>query len=213
MAVTDAIIDRLLAWQRDEPPPPLQSRLLGLAAAIADQDDIGWNSAFEGRWSTKWIDIQDRHFKNNHLRRSGLRWLTAVIRKLWTTAWDIWVHRNGIQQEVQMAARLAANRPVIEDEYGMGTIGLAGYDHCLFNKRLTDRLAEALNKQDAWIRRVQAARIRAAASVPARRQAAVSNLRSILARLGHHLRPNQQPDNIEPAESFADQAPSSIAPQ
>ena len=193
--VTDTVIDRLRAWQSGVPPPPLQSRLLGLAAAVEEQDDIGWNSAFEGRWSTKWIDIQDRHFKNNQLRRSGKRWLVAVIRKLWMTAWDLWVHRNEVQQEVQKAARLAANRPMIEEEYGQGAIGLAGYDACLFNKPLLDRLADPLDKQDAWIRRVQGARRRAAASVPLRRREALERFRLLLAQLGHGLRPEQNEED------------------
>jgi hypothetical protein len=28
--------------------------------------------------------------------RTGRRWATAVIEKLWNIAWDIWEHRNGI---------------------------------------------------------------------------------------------------------------------
>ena len=77
----------------------------------------------------------------------------------------------------------------------MGPMGLAGYDYCLFNKSLTSRLAELLPLQDAWIRRVQAARIRASVSAPVRRQAAVSNFRTMLSRLGHSMRLDQQPIN------------------
>jgi hypothetical protein len=197
MAVTDAIIDRLLAWQSGEPPPPLQSRLLGLAAAIAEQDDIGWNSAFEGRWSTKWIEIQERHFKNSHLRRSGLRWLSALIRKLWLTSWDLWDHRNGVNQEVLKVARRAANRPIIVEEYELGRNGLAGYDRCLFNKHLVHRLADDLDKQDAWIRRVQAARHRASVSEPVRIQAARINLRATLRRLGHGMPQDQLQESTD----------------
>jgi len=203
MAVTDAIIDRLLAWRSGQPAPAIKSRLRGLAEAIAEQDDIGWNSAFEGRWSTKWLAIQDLHFKNNHLRRSGLRWLTAMIGKLWMTAWSLWEHRNGVQQTVLLASRRAANRPVIEDEYGKGPIGLASYDQGLFKTLLSDRLKEALNKQDAWIRRVRAARSRAAASKPVRSKQATTNFRNILSRLGHNLRPDQQNAITEGSELIA----------
>ena len=89
---------------------------------------------------------------------------------------------------MKQAARKAANRPVIQDEYGQGTIGLEGYDTCLFNKPLAIRLAETLDKQDAWIRRIQAARARAAYIIPIRQQQAMDNLRTLLARLGHQPR-------------------------
>jgi hypothetical protein len=29
-------------------------------------------------------------------RRSGLRWLTALIQKLWDIAWDMWDNRNRV---------------------------------------------------------------------------------------------------------------------
>ena len=193
MAVTDAICDRLKSWSSNTPFLPLESRLLGLQSAIEAQDIIGWHSAVEGRWSVKWEIIQDRHFKNNSLKRTGRRWLAAIIRKLWITAWDLWEHRNGVQQEVKKAARRAANRVIIQDEYGQGTIGLEGYDACLFNKPLLVRLSETLDKQDAWIRRIQSARIRAADNIPRRRQQAMDNLRLLLARLGHQPRIQSQP--------------------
>ena len=96
-----------------------------------------------------------------------------------------------MQQEVLLATRRAANRPVIVEEYDLGSIGMAGYDHCLFNKRLVDRLSEDLDKQDAWIRRVQAARLTAEASEPVRRRAAMTNLRAMLLWLGHGMRAEQ----------------------
>ena len=124
------------------------------------------------------------------------------------TAWDLWIHRNGIQEEVLKASRRAANRPIIEEENGLGSIGMAGYDHCLFNKTLLKRLTEDLNKQDAWIRRVQSAHIRAAASIPVRRRAAVSYFRATLARLGHTMRPAQFQDD-DTAQPTTERGPSS----
>jgi hypothetical protein len=159
--------------------------LLGLQTAIEVQDAMGWDAAFEGRWANNWVDIQNRHFKNNQLRRTGLRWLTAVIRKLWLIAWDLWEHRNGVQDEVRMAARRLRNKATLQEEYGLGVVGLAGYDQCLFNKSLADRLKDHLSRQEAWIRRVQAARIRARDSLPQRQQRALENFRRILTRLGH----------------------------
>ena len=85
-AVADTICSRLKAWRSGNDLLPLQTHLLGLSQAVATQDAIGWGVAIEGRWSLKWIEIQDRHFTNNSIRRTGRRWLTALIKKLWLIA-------------------------------------------------------------------------------------------------------------------------------
>jgi hypothetical protein len=185
MAVTDTICSRLLAWRLGNNFPPLESHLLGLPQALAAQDGIGWGAAFEGRWALKWIEIQDRHFANNSIRKTGLRWLTALIKKLWQIAWDLWEHRNKIHQENLEAEEKEKNRVTIRNEYGMGTIGLEGYDRCLFNKPLVDRLEAPLFQQNAWIRRVQAARIRAQYNPTNRAANALENLRRLLTQLRH----------------------------
>jgi hypothetical protein len=184
-AVNEAICARLLAWRSAAPLPPLTSHLLGLPQALAEQDGIGWTAAFEGRWSKKWIDIQNRHFKNNRIRRTGRRWLTALIKKLWQVAWDLWEQRNGINQENQEAWQRLANQTIIRDEYGQGTIGLEGYDRCLFNKPMANRLEAPLFNQEAWIRRVQAARVRSEHNSTNRAARALENLRLLLTQLRH----------------------------
>jgi len=32
-------------------------------------------------------------------RKTGKRWLTALIQKMWKVAWDLWEHRNGVRHE------------------------------------------------------------------------------------------------------------------
>ena len=81
-----------------------------------------------GPWSKKWMDIQERYYKNNRIRWTGRRWLTALIKKLWLVAWDFWEHQNGINQENQEALQQLANQDTIRDEYGQGSIGLKGFD-------------------------------------------------------------------------------------
>lgn len=183
--MTEVICSRLMAWSSQTPLPDLQQHLLGLPQAIAEQDAIGWTAAFEGRWSTKWIDIQNRHFKNNDIQRSGRRWLTAMIKKLWSVAWDLWEQRNGIHQENLLAVTRLKNATTIRDEYGLGSIGLEGFDRCLFNKQMEDRLSAPLFRQDAWIQRVQAARIRAEYNSTNRATRALEQLRSLLIQLRH----------------------------
>ena len=131
------------------------------------------------------VGLEDRHFKNNSIRRSGRRWLTALIKKLWQVAWDLWEQRNGINQENQQAIQRLANQGIIRDEYGQGTIGLEGFNRCLFNKSMDDRLSAPLFRQEAWIRRVRAARSRAEYNSTNRTSRALENLRSLLIQLRH----------------------------
>ena len=190
--VAEVICTRLQQWWTGASLTHFDVHLLGLQKAVEVQDAMGWDAAFEGRWATNWVEIQGRHFKNNQLQRTGLRWLTAVIRKVWLIAWALWEHRNGVQEEVKNAARSVWNKATIRDEYGLGVIGLAGYDTCLFNKLLVDRLKDTLSHQEAWIRRVQAARIRAQDSLPQRQQRALENFRQLLTQLGHAPRQSNE---------------------
>ena len=95
--VADAICASLHSWRNKTTLPHAEGNLLGLQDAMDEQASIGWSSALEGRWSTKWIDVQERHFAFIHVKRSGKRWLTEVIKQLWNVAWDLWDHRNSVQ--------------------------------------------------------------------------------------------------------------------
>jgi hypothetical protein len=44
--------------------------------------------------SVGWSEVQHRYYEFLDSRRTGLRWLTALIQKLWDVAWDMWDHRN-----------------------------------------------------------------------------------------------------------------------
>jgi hypothetical protein len=54
-------------------------------------------------------------------RRTGLRWLTALIQKLWDVAWDMWDHRNRVLHQEHSVARDLQ----IQDEFATGSVGLA----------------------------------------------------------------------------------------
>ena len=106
------------------------------------------------------------HATNNYnfikSRRTGKRWLTAVIEKLRDLAWDLWEHRNKIQLEVKERERNTSNRLTISIEFRKGYYELERRDYHLFQKRDINLLfMEHPDKQDAWLNRVQGARRRA----------------------------------------------------
>jgi hypothetical protein len=157
-AVADVICSSLSAWRDGTTLHPPRNNLLGLRNAWVEQNDIGWDAAMEGRWSQSWIDIQDRHFLRIRKKRSGKRWLTAVIRRMWDISWDLWDHRNQVQLDRKKEDRRAKNSVNIRYEYGLGANGLDTHAAKLFEATLAEILTFKLSKQEAWLRRITLAR-------------------------------------------------------
>ena len=44
--------------------------------------------------ATEWRQAQQEYYHRISSRRTGKRWVSALIRKLWDVAWDLWDHRN-----------------------------------------------------------------------------------------------------------------------
>jgi hypothetical protein len=68
--------------------------------AIQQQNSIGWQHVFQGRFSHEWSDIQDGFYASHHdhtgtpQRRTGQRWQVAVIGVLWKQWKVLWASRN-----------------------------------------------------------------------------------------------------------------------
>jgi hypothetical protein len=60
--------------------------------------------SLEGRPALGWSGVQQRYYEWLGGRRSGLRWLTALIQKLWDIAWDMWDNRNRVLHEQEHSA-------------------------------------------------------------------------------------------------------------
>jgi hypothetical protein len=91
-ALKDGFLLYLDSWRSDLPLPPAPLEFTGL---FQSQTAIGWN-LLEGWLSASWADIQQEYLSSIRSRRSGRRWLIALIKKLWDVSWDLWDHRNGI---------------------------------------------------------------------------------------------------------------------
>jgi hypothetical protein len=88
------------------------------------QDDIGWDRFMFGNISVLWQEIQAQYFQEIGKQKSGLRWTSALIQKIWQVAWDQWEHRNAILHNpenlvTQAAAVMFASRVQIELETGI----------------------------------------------------------------------------------------------
>ena len=92
--ITQAILRGLNNWRSGEANNRAEN---GRATnAIKVQTELGWKPFFEGRVVKEWRSLQQQYLTKISSRRSGKRWLVALIEKMWQIAWDLWEHRNGI---------------------------------------------------------------------------------------------------------------------
>ncbi len=85
--VQEVIIAKLISWwsgSENNYTVPFQ-----LQPAVQQQNDIGWNNFLEGWVSFEWELVQQAYYDLIQSRRSGLRWLSSMIKKLWQVAWDL----------------------------------------------------------------------------------------------------------------------------
>jgi hypothetical protein len=116
-----AITAYLLAWQGDQPHPTIRNQNShGLARVIEKQTEVGWQTLVEGCPVQGWQEVQQHYFTFIKSHKTGKRWLSALICKLWQVAWDMWEHRNSIlhDKEVGQAAEDRAVRLKEEFEEG-----------------------------------------------------------------------------------------------
>ena len=160
------ICGRLLQWRSQIPLSPFTTNLRGLQAVLMEQDNIGWQSAAEGRWSKKWEEVMTGYYASRLSRRTGRRWLSEIIKKLMNVSWDMWENRNGAAVRVREEERRLANMGLITAEFALGWSSLTRYDKKLFtNNTLTYVLAKRPDEQDTWLKRVTGARRRASSTV------------------------------------------------
>ena len=86
-----AIISHLRRWQ-SEPDFFLVS--LQYDHLFTAQTEIGWKNFLFGVVALEWQQAQQEYYTLISSRRTGKRWVSALIRKLWDIAWDLWDHRN-----------------------------------------------------------------------------------------------------------------------
>ena len=86
-----ALVAHLRLWHSDE---HLYYIPFTLRKAFDEQDKIGWDTFLFGFVSLEWQKLQNEHYASMGSLRTGKRWVSALIRKLWEVAWDQWDHRN-----------------------------------------------------------------------------------------------------------------------
>jgi hypothetical protein len=90
------VIANLRSWYADLPPVTHTVDWPGLTAANELQNELGWNQFYDGFLIADWMAIQQAYYDYLEKRHTGRRWASQLIRRLWTTSWDLWKHRMKI---------------------------------------------------------------------------------------------------------------------
>jgi hypothetical protein len=159
-AIAKAIRSRLRTWRNNTRQVHLRDfRFRGLKEVILKQDRLGWDAAFEGKWHVGWAEVQETYFKFIGSQRSGKRWLVALIKKLWLTAWDLWEDRNGINVKRRDDASHRELQARVRAEYQLGYTSLHQKSCRLFTRQSELVLWAATTQTlESWLLRVESAR-------------------------------------------------------
>ena len=133
-----------------------------LPTAIRNQNEVGWQAFIEGCPTKGWQESQQQYYEFLRSRKTGLRWLSALIRKLWQVAWDMWEHRNGILHDKEKGQAALEREDKIREEFEEGWDELDRDAKLMFRPGLQRVLQFKAGPQKAWIARVETARKRAA---------------------------------------------------
>jgi hypothetical protein len=125
------------------------------------QKEIGWRQLMGGCLSFEWAKAQEDYFKWIGIRRTGERWVTELIKKLWDIAWDLWEDRNKALHNTSMEAILsgvASLDKAINEEYQLGSAGLPKAVRDNFPDDIEEVLKAPLIQKKSWFTLVRAAR-------------------------------------------------------
>jgi len=157
--ITLTVVEYLTAWQESrEAIPVMAHQFFDVHIATQNQNDIGWRAFFEGCPAKGWEEAQQEYYLWIQSKRTGLRWLSALIRKLWDLAWDMWDHRNQILHDREEGQAVKEREQRIREEFAEGSDGLDEETKLLFRPGMEMVVKYKAGPQKGWIDRVAAAR-------------------------------------------------------
>ena len=150
----------LQRWAHQEPPPPLTGPY-HVKLAIHEQAMIGWENFLYGRFSTKILAAQTKHFRSiGKTRRTGKAWSVRLAIQAYEVLWTMWDHRNNIVHGTgsrQDLARLHVLRGRVQAEFAKGHQGLVAADRHLLDDMDTV-MAYGLQDTRDWLNKIDLAR-------------------------------------------------------
>ena len=157
--ITNTIIAGLRTWRLALPSLQDDDRRWD-GICLQEQNEIGWFNFLQGRLSLEWRAKQEAYYKAMGLRRTGRRWIEALIKKLWEISWTMWDHRNKVLHDNDRHKELGNYELglMVRKEYDKGGRDLAPRMKYLLAADLQEVLGYSVSKKKRWLRSVQAAR-------------------------------------------------------
>jgi hypothetical protein len=156
------IIEGLSRWHDGSDLDKLTTTIPWLQDIITKQTECGWRNFFEGMLLIDWKMGLKLHFGRIRSAKSPRRWISALIRKLWQVAWDLWEHRNGYLHQSKNNLWSQQLDSEITNQFAIGCTDLDEKTRCLFQKGEQHIRSRPLDIKKQWVKRIQVAREQAA---------------------------------------------------
>jgi hypothetical protein len=156
--ITKLIIEGLSRWRTGDTTPICVSGISWIQELERQQNRCGWRNFFEGFLISDWHDAVKQYLARLHSRKSPRRWISALIRKMWLIAWDLWEHRNGFLHDKECSILVSQLDSQITAQFAIGATLLDPATRVLFKQGLKCILDKPLEVKQQWVRRVLAAR-------------------------------------------------------
>ena len=165
---------------------------------------MGWFQFLLGRHPTAFETIQQQHLTQEHFPGSGKRWATALVKKSFEIAWDMWEHRNGIlhgePDRIFCLARDDDINPLIEEQFALGPNTLLARDRHLLRQLEANLLVRTRHLKVRWLSTVTLSRAAYANPEEPEMSEAMKQMRKDMRRwLGHDpfIRPPRPRDKVK----------------
>ena len=112
----------------------------------------------EGFPAVGWAEAQQKAFIRARSRRTGKRWITALVKKLAETAWHMWDHRNSVNNEAATSTASIEINNLITAQYEEGFFHLPEATKRQTRKPLQELLQAPLRTRKNWLHNIRTAR-------------------------------------------------------
>jgi len=124
------------------------------------QTGIGWANALNRWLTTEWQAQQEAYWAQWKQKKSSHRWVSALIKKLWDIAWDMWEHQNKALHSSETHRDNILDSSINEQVQALYARGLQAVPQdafSMFRESLATLLSKPSQYIEHWVTSVKAA--------------------------------------------------------
>lgn len=153
------VLSMLRSWRNDVPWEVPECVPVDHYALLTSQADLGLLSLADGFVVRSWTAIQHAHYLSFGSRRTGTRWTSLLIRRIWQIAWAAWQHRYNVSQSADsllLSRRHSALDDEISEIFTRDLSSIPGPARRWFRRSPSALHSESLDFKLLWLRNVKA---------------------------------------------------------